>query len=300
MFQSTFSSHVYVQLKLPTSPKQALWVRQCAEARCNCILYNSQPQMEGMHPPLLCCVDHQGGGWISAPRPEPERCWESDCPTMHKTVTSGKRFVRVYSRRPRIGFRPKLSGRIATHFGSNWFAQFRKNSNFFFGWALPMSVTAAPEESDGCEFLFAPCRCKEWLVVSRSDVGASGCPWTPPPHSAPENMQLTHFWATFIFLRPNFFHPPQFFPTHIIAFLTFLVSLQAANPIVVEARRHNTAVEFLRAWVASWLWVCGNILWEAGSSKAFYKAVQWQHSSEKLLSWWGVYLGYSVPLPWCT
>ncbi len=31
-------------------------------------------------------------------------------------------------------------------------------------------------------------------------------------------------------------------------------------------------VEFARAQVASQVWVCGNILWEVSSSKAFYKA----------------------------
>ena len=30
-------------------------------------------------------------------------------------------------------------------------------------------------------------------------------------------------------------------------------------------------VEFARAQVVSWLWVCGNILWEASGSKAFYR-----------------------------
>ena len=36
-----------------------------------------------------------------------------------------------------------------------------------------------------------------------------------------------------------------------------------------EGRAH---VEFARAQVVSLVWVCGNILWEASSSKAFYKA----------------------------
>ena len=35
-------------------------------------------------------------------------------------------------------------------------------------------------------------------------------------------------------------------------------------------------------------------------ARSFIRQQQWQHSSAKLLTWCGVYLGYSVPLPWCT
>ncbi len=35
-------------------------------------------------------------------------------------------------------------------------------------------------------------------------------------------------------------------------------------------------------------------------ARLFIRQQQLQHSSGKLLSWCGVYLGYVVPLPWCT
>ena len=58
-----------------------------------------------------------------------------------------------------------------------------------------------------------------------------------------------------------------------------------------------SCVEFARAQVASWVWVCVNILCEASRSKAFYRvAAELCEAAQQMV----VYLGYTVPQPWCT